>query len=214
MTEDKSSERIVEDGAVCEHLYRNEKCKIVHLLKEPTKEGESLAKVIENKVIQQGRVRGTIFKVVARRSYCIQNGFPTWVELERLERKESRYVDALRRSAIVNMGPEPGGYSTEAERLEQLGTKWKERWYEGKLKVLEPNIVICGGTFAVVVKTLKVAEEHLKQVATGMRYWVDRGLNAVFVNCYHPSFRGNHTVEYCYFRESCRCLSKIGELQS
>jgi len=180
MTEDESLEKIVDDGAVCEDLYRNEKCKIVHLLKEPTEKNESLAKVIKDSVIRDGRVKRGLFRVTARRSYCIQNGFPAWMELKG---QESNYVDALRRSAIVNMGPEPGGYSTEAERLEQLGTKWKKRWYEGKLKVLEPNIVICGGTFWVVVKTLKVAEEHLKQVATGMRYWVDPGLDAVFIDC-------------------------------
>ena len=206
MTEDESSEKTVDDGVVCRKLYQKEVLKIAHLLKEPTENNESLAKVIEDSVIKDGKVKGRLFKVTARRSYCIQNDFPAWVQLKG---NESKYADALRKSAIVNMGPEPGGYSTESERLEQLGKKWKERWYDEKLKELMPKVVICGGTFRVAKEVLKREEERL---VTGMKYFVDSELGAVFLDCYHPSFRGNHAMEYCYFCESCKDLKKIGKL--
>ena len=206
MTEDESSEKIVDDGTVCPDLYQKEVLKIAHLLKEPTEKNESLAKVIEDSVIKDGKVKGSLFKVTARRSYCIQNYFPAWMQLKG---NESKYADALRRSAIVNMGPEPGEYSTGNERLEKLCTQWKERWYDKKLKALAPKIVICGGTFCEAEKILKHKGIELM---TGMRYFVDSELGAVFLDCYHPSFRGNHAMEYCYFCESCKCLKELGKL--
>ena len=206
MTEDESSEKIVDDGAVCPDLYQKEVLKIAHLLKEPTEKNESLAKVIEDSVIKDGKVKGSLFKVTARRSYCIQNGLPAWMELKG---HESKYIDALRRSAIVNMGPEPGGYSTESERLEKLCKQWKIRWYDKKLNALSPKVVICGGTFCVAEKVLKYKGIELM---TGMKYFEDSELGAVFLGCYHPSFRGNHAIEYCYFRESCKCLKELGKL--
>lgn len=208
METNEQCQRLVEDGYICKELYEKEVCKIVHLLKEPTEKNESLAQVIKNKVIKNGRIKGSLFKVTARRSYCIQNGFPTWIELEG---KEGEFVLALEKSAIVNMGPEPGDTSTPPEKLEQLGKQWKERWYDEKLKILRPNIVICAGTFRVVVETLGIAGDPIKTIQTGMQYWVDPELDTVLLDCWHPSFRGNHAVEYCYFRASCKYLRSIWE---
>jgi hypothetical protein len=207
METNEPCQKLVEDGYICKKLYEKEICKIVHLLKEPTEPNENLSQVIEDKVIKDGKIGGRIFKVVARRSYCIQNGFPTWCELEG---KEGEFVDALRKSAVVNIIPIPGGTNTPNKKLKQLATEWKHRWYDEKLKQLKPRVVICGGTFWVVVKTLDRAS-LVKTIQTGMQYLVDPELGTVFLDCWHPSFRRKHAVEYCYFCASCEYLRSIWE---
>jgi len=207
-TSNKSGKSFVEDGAICPKLFTRDPWRIVHLLKEPTKGNESLAQVIKDKAIVNGRVKGPLFKVTARRSYCIQKGFPSWVEIQR---NENLFGDALKRSAIVNLSPQPGETSTSAKSLEQLANRWKHRCYGEKLKELEPKIVICGGTFSVLNQTLDVDCEMVQTALTGMQYFVDPVLGAAFLDCWHPSFRGKHSVEYCYFCESCKDI--IGKLR-
>jgi len=209
-TRNNSDKKLVEGGAICHELYEKEKYKIVHLLKEPTKsDRDSLAEtILAGAIRDDGTVKWQLCKVTARRSYCILNGFPSWNEIYE---KENRFADALKKSAIVNLSPESGGNSTSNERLEPLAKKWHERWYEQKLKELKPNIVICGGTFWVAIKQIAGASDNLQQASTGMDYFWDKDLEAVFLDCWHPAFRSKHTVEYCYFRESSKdIITKLG----
>jgi len=205
-TRNNSDKKLVEGGAICHEMYENEKYKIVHLLKEPTNsDKDSLAEtILAGAIRDDGTVKWQLCKVSARRSYCILNGFPLWNEVYE---KENRFADALKRSAIVNLSPKPRGNSTSIGELEQLAKNGYERWYEQKLKELKPNIVICGGTFGVAIKQIAGASDNLQQASTastGMDYFWDKDLEAVFLDCWHPAFRSKHTVEYCYFRESCK----------
>jgi len=199
-----SDKKLVDDGAICPELYEKEKYKIVHLLKEPTKTNRgSLAEaILANGIRKNGTVKGQLCKVTARRSYCILNGFPSWVEICK---NENRFAGALKKSAIVNLSPECGEKSTPRGRLEQLAPKWKSRWYDQKLKEeLKPTIVICGGTFRFAIEQINKNSSKFPKVSTGMRYFKDEELGTTFIDCWHPSFRGNHGVEYCYFCESCK----------
>ena len=154
-TRNDSDKKLEEDGAIDLKLYNNKetKYKIVHLLKEPnrkTKNGSIVEAIWRNNINRNGTVSGQQHKVTARRSYCILNEFPLWDEI-----RENGFADALKKSAIVNLSPEPGDNSTSYKRLERLAEKWYKRWYEQKLKELKPDIVICGGTFRVAIKAIK-----------------------------------------------------------
>jgi len=203
-TRNNSDKKLEEDGAIDLELYNNKetKYKIVHLLKEPngeTKNGSIVEAIWRNNINCNGTVNGQQHEVTARRSYCILNEFPLWDEICK---NENGFADALKKSAIVNLSPEPGDSSTSYKRLEQLAEKWYKRWYEQKLKELKPNIVICGGTFWVAIKQIAGASDNSQQASTGMDYFWDKDLEAMFLNCWHPAFRSKHTVEYCYFRKS------------
>lgn len=206
-TRNNSDKKLEEDGAIDLELYNNKetKYKIVHLLKEPngeTKNGSIVEAILAKLKRDDGTVKGQLLKVTARRSYCILNEFPLW---NKIPENENGFADALKKSAIVNLGPEPGDNSTSYKRLEQLAKKWYGRWYEQKLKELKPNIVICGGTFWVAINAIKQragTSDNLPQASTGMEYFWDKDLEVVFLNCWHPAFRSKHTVEYCYFRKS------------
>ncbi len=214
-TRNNSDKKLEEDGAIDLELYNNKetKYKIVHLLKEPNGETEnhSIVEAIQRNDINpdDGTVKGQQNKVTARRSYCILNAFPLW---DKICRNEKGFADALKRSAIVNLSPEPAGRSTSYESLKQLAEKWKLRWYDKKLKEeLKPNIVICGGTFWVAIKQIAGASYEPPRASTGMAYFWDKDLEAVFLDCWHPAFRSKHTVEYCYFRESSKdIITKLG----
>ncbi len=206
-TRNDSDKKLEEDGAIDLELYNNKeetKYKIVHLLKEPngeTENGSIVEAILRNDIDRNGTVKGNQHKVTARRSYCILNKFPSWIDIRK---EENMFADALKRSAIVNLSPESGGTSTNSERLEQLAEKWYERWYKKKLKELKPNIVICGGTFWPAIRQIADASYKPPQVSTGMYYFVDENLRAVFLDCWHPAARFKHSFEYCYFCESCK----------
>ncbi len=204
-TQNDSDRKLEEDGAICPKLYKEEtKYKIVHLLKEPNGETEngSIVEAIWRNNIKDGRIKGTQHKVTARRSYCILNKFPSWVNIYK---EENMFADALKRSAIVNISPEAGDNSTSDKSLKQLAKDWKWRWYDTKLKEeLKPNIVVCGGTFWAAIEQIPGASDKLQQASTGMAYFWDKELRAVFLDSWHPSARFKHMVEYCYFRESCK----------
>lgn len=218
-TQNDSAKKLEEDGAICSKLYKKEtKYKIVHLLKEPngkTKNGSIVEAIQRNNINPDGTVKGQQHKVTARRTYCILNEFPLWNKICEKE-TESKFADALKRSAIVNLSPEPRGNNTPNARLEQLAETWKWRWYDKKLKEeLRPKIVICGGTFWVAINAIKQiadASDKPPQVSTGMYYFVDENLGAVFLDCLHPTlFKLKHKIEYCYFRESCKeIIMKLG----
>jgi len=206
-TRNDSDKKLEEDGAIDLELYNNKetKYKIVHLLKEPngkTKNGSIVEAIRRNNINPDGTVNGQQHKVTARRSYCILNKFPSWVDIHK---EENMFADALKRSAIVNLSPEPGDKSTSSGRLERLAKEWKHWWYDRKLREeLKPNIVICGRTFWVAIRQIADARYKPPQVPTGMYYFVDENLGAVFLDCWHPAARFKHSSEYCYFCESCK----------
>ena len=207
-TRKNSGKELQEDGAIEPELYKDEKTKykIVHLLKEPkgkTKHNSIVEAIRRNDINDaDGTVKGKQHKVTARRSYCILNKFPSWLDICK---KENMFADALKRSAIVNLSPEPGDKSTSGKRLERLAKEGKPWWYDQKLKEeLKPTIVICGGTFKAAIRQIAGASDKLQHASTGMDYFMDEELGAVFLDCWHPAFRSRHPVEYCYFRESCK----------
>lgn len=203
-TRNNSGKKLQEDGAIEPELYKDEKTKykIVHLLKEPngkTEHSSIVEAIRRNDINPDGTVKGKQHKVTARRSYCILNKFPSWLDICK---KENMFADALKRSAIVNLSPEPGSESTSGKRIKRLAKEWKHWWYEQKLKELKPNIVICGGTFWVAIRQIAGASYEPPRASTGMAYFWDEELRAVFLDCWHPAFMSKHTIEYCYFRES------------
>lgn len=199
----------IEDGVVSREYYDSEnEYRVVHLLKEPTRAdlGSNLGDIILNHAItDEGRVKGSLFKVTARRSYCIQNGQPNW---KQVQMKELEFGKALKRSAIVNLSRKVKGPVSDKIEIGECAKTYLERWY-GKMKSLQPNIVICGGTFNPVLNALSEKEINIVQgeFDTGMRFFYDTVLHTVFLDCIHPSaFRIKHCMEYTYFAETSRYL--------
>jgi hypothetical protein len=195
----------VQDGAIDEESYNKAKYKIVHLLKEPTEKNKSIAESIKKHAIKGEEVLRIIWRVTARRSHCILNEFPVW---EKVVDKKHKFANDLRSSAVVNLSLSVGARSTDTGKVSKMAEENKERWYK-QLNKLQPKIIICGGTFWEAIKQLKgYKEKNVPRIETGMDYYPykDENLNTVFLNCYHPSHRKNHAMEYCSFRESVKSI--------
>ena len=116
----------------------------------------------------------------------------------------------MKGSAIVNISPFVNDKRiTPQKRLKNCAKSFTNRWY-GKIKELHPHIVICGGTYSVVKEQLK---EKDTKATTNMLYFFNKDSNAIFLNCWHPSFRRNEKEEYTYFCESCREIAEIYNLK-
>ena len=188
---------VIRDGRITED-YDTAVVRVVHVLREPT-ESTGLGSKLLAAVRDDGTMRGRIWSVTARRSYCLQHGAPLWGSLDK-----HRLGDAFRASAVINMNdtiPEGGGSRTTTN-LKQLKEIALERWQNRKAKLLElsPSVVVCGGTYPLVRQLLGNDVARPDQM-DDLFLW--QGIP--FVYAWHPSFRGRkHADEYGAFRKRCR----------
>jgi hypothetical protein len=196
----------VDDGPISKENYWKKEniIKVLHLLKEPTEQNDSIPNLVINKGLDI--LSTTLFRVSARRSHCIQNNkYPDWKTIKELEKQV--LFDALKKSAVVNLSKicrfdkerkEPR--TTPRRLVFEFAKNYYERWF-GKLQECKPNVVICGGTFDAVLKTLKIKDEDIKYTSTGMCCF--KTIDALFLDCRHPRLIGlDENIEYTYFAES------------
>ncbi len=170
------------DGPISEPEYGSALIKVVHLLKhgvEAQRAGISLVRMI-NDELQEGRL-DPVWRVRARRSYCVTHGYPPWQTVAGLQQE---LIEAFRASAVVNVVKETGWHTTPdrvlLEKLPRFASHVKKQ-----LEELEPNLVIwCGWTtFDGVMRRLWGDEISTLQHTRYLR----RG-STLFIRAHHPSY--------------------------
>lgn len=216
----KNTMIVIPDGEVEQDRYWDNKAgrRVLHLLKEPTKRilrpGSELPlglpEVIRDCACQDdGTVKGRLWKVSARRSYAVKSGLPPW---EETEQEEHSFADAFLSSAVINLndtiplGTKKRPRSNNRELLKAAGPRWDDR--REKIISLEPDVVICGGTYWVLKQLLASNNEPYEPPPkAGARHIVWQGIP--FVYAYHPAFfNKKHPQEYGEFRS--RCMAILG----
>jgi hypothetical protein len=200
-----SDNKPVEDGPLDPNKYRESQIKVLHLLKEPTEPNKSLRDALE-----KSGVSGPFWKVTAIRSYFIDNFWKTknkltWKNIKTLTDED--LYKAVLNSAIVNVSKIRGGREISPARLLEFAKENFNMWFIKQLQEYKPHIVICGGTYDVVVKQcikkgISIEED---EISTGMKYF--KTIGAFFLDCWHPSFyKCKQCIGYTYFAESVAAL--------
>jgi len=203
--------KVIPDGAVNREAFERTalKMKIVHLLKEATLDA-GLGELLADSIREDGTIKWRIWKVTARRSHCLLYGFPTWESLD-----AKHFGEAFKQSAVVNLND-----TLPVNNNSRFSTKHKEwirfvseRWEQGRRKLildLNPDVIICGGTFETFMDLLGQTGSDLKLYDEFAIWNPGSHQNPVTViKAKHPSFRGKHSIEYEEFR--LRCQKALGK---
>jgi|GEM_PF-2861465 len=192
---------LLEDGAMYPELYKRAKPRIVHLLKQGVAEQNPKGYTSLVQMMRDGREENPdslerMWKVCARRAYCILHGYPPWAHIKDLPVRPKLWP-AFASGAVVNLIKETGAVRTGDEALYEGAAKYSEV-VRGQLRALAPKVVVCGGTFGAWLKTQSISSDQVQICPSGMRYvHID---DTFYLDAYHPSHQANHAMEYTWFR--------------
>jgi hypothetical protein len=191
------------DGILDPNLYANSSIKIAHLLKQPTKNEESIPQIVI-RLRDENSLGGGLFYRLALRSYGILNGFASYSQCRR--EKPAILGQALGQSAIINLADDVFSKSTSPEQLHQLAFLNKNKWLN-KISQCKPDIVLCSGTFNVVTNILQ-QNENATCSCTGMCWFKFSELDCIFCDVPHPSVRYPLAMVHTYIMEGVRDIWK------
>ncbi|PIC58323.1 hypothetical protein CSV80_05685 [Sporosarcina sp. P12(2017)] len=110
-------------------------------------------------------------------------------------------ADGLSSIAITNLKKSGGGVSSNMDEILLQDEYAKELWMK-EIELINPDIVVCCGTFSVVKSVVGFQTEVCD---SGALY--GDALGTRFVEFMHPMYRVSPKIIYAYFKEtmqSCR----------
>jgi hypothetical protein len=182
----------IKDGIIDSDRWRSADIKILFLLKEAYHDGGSTWDL--RKHVRENDLRGKpALRNLVCWSYAIHNikrghlpGLPS------LPQRKSEYhagLEALRSSAIVNI-KKSGGQSSSSAGDIQLYARLDKRCIQRQIKLINPNLVVCGHTWDFV----KDWWPKPKPVMLYDGVWQVGQL--VFINFWHPAYRDDELIYY------------------
>jgi hypothetical protein len=206
--ETRYTEKIITCGVVDEAIYTNTYPKIVFLLKEPNSEDNnwSLPKGLQRNVgnALNNKAMDKKYMVTWRQAgawaYGIAYGFNTYNQLK----KDIFVAKGLQTLAMTNLKKTGGKGSSNMRLIAKFAIRDSSIWRE-ELRIMNPDLIICGGTYGLVVKVLGLACNLLLAEGSEKYYYsfleLD-GKKAVILSFWHPNARRKRednmrTLELC-----------------
>ena len=183
---------LVLDGIINVASYNLSNHKILWILKEPY--GEDAFKYSDyingfefGKSFPTSRA---MWEKITYVNYGILNNYQLWADFKTLYKDENVFR-ALHNCALINLKKNPGKTKSNHSEIRNAYQRYKDRIHE-QLKFINPDIIICGGTFNFLQlpfdKVNLIIGENLKG------YKHD---NKLFIDAYHPSYFVKKQEEYC-----------------
>lgn len=203
----------VADGPNDQTLWGQACPKVMHLLKQPTKnnlptkENPSLPALIQQLVQQKGIGKKFMYRV-ALRSYGLLNGFVPWEQAEKAT--DEALGKALLASAIVNLENMKLASDTPKGKVLEFAMDNRERWH-GQIRTWKPQVIVCGGTFKPVWQAMqKIQKAPSSRSSTGMRYFSDPSVSGcVYLDAPHPTARYPLAMVYTYLMVSAKEILEL-----
>jgi len=173
----------VEDGP--NKYYSKSNIKIIHLLKQPTKNtGKSLPKLIEE--IVKDKLGRKFMYYLATRTYGLLNKFASWEET--ISKSDQVLGESLLKSGIINIEKKETVSTSNSAKVDKWAKDNKKCWH-GQILKHKPDLVICGKTFNAVIKALNISKSKIQTAPTGMRYFVDPDIDKqiIYLDTFHPT---------------------------
>ncbi len=176
----KPSNGFAKDGIIDETAWNDAPRKVLFLLKDTNACPQDFRAV----------VRGNPWKVVGHWAYGIQNveqhHIPSFAEAE------GSFEAACAASAIVNLKKQPGTSSSNLLEVE-AAARADLCLIREELAIIEPEVIVCGGTFRIVKKVFPEFQSIEPSDPDGKCYVVDE---TVWIDYCHPSARYRHDMMY------------------
>ncbi len=177
------NETFSSDGIVDLLSWQKADKKILVLLKETNDYSGSITDLIREVVKKEkssGEFWGAMtFHTVGKWLYGLEKLekgiYPTLKEAKKHRKK------SLLNCAYMNLKKSTGGSSTSFKQLEKATIRDKD-FIRKEIEIIQPKIVICGGTYGLVKKHIF---PELERVSPRIHKFND----IIFINAYHPAYR-------------------------
>jgi hypothetical protein len=178
-TREEYSDKFVLDGIINENCWNEAQKKVLFLLKEPNKDTSDFRTEVK---------RGP-WPVPGCWAYGLMNS-----RSDRIVPFEEANADHNRRqaciaSAIMNLKKTPGGGSSRPGIIEEY-SKHDSQYIVEEIKIIDPDIIVCGGTFQV----FRTVNEPASLKMASYRCWRYEG--KICMDFCHPSARFPHYMMY------------------
>lgn len=194
----------VEDGVVDYTEYDKQKLKILFILKEAHTSSEEKKKEKSSLIvdIKNGVVRN-FWNRLAEWSVGLLNQDESKIINFDLITQEQKNME-IRKTAIINLKKSDGDTKTDMERYveyfytqDNLVNEEYVYYLMKQIELINPDVIICGGTFNIFNKLFKERIEKIKDVRRGYYFW--KRLNdkkAIVIDYYHPSWQNSADLLY------------------
>lgn len=192
----------VAGGVVDEDMFNSSEVKILFLLKEvnDTEQAEnwSLVQLMQDQIKRKKFYHTWL--TVGHWIFGMQQGFPAYQKLLQMSFKEDNITEGLLSIATTNLKKSGGSYESNEVEIREHARINKNLWMK-EIEIINPDLVICGGTFSIVKELLGF---EITKCDSGAD--VGKALNTTFVEFYHPMYRVSPKLLYAYFKETMKTL--------
>jgi len=201
-----NAEHFINCGLVNETAYRNSKPRVVFLLKEPhDKERKSNWDLIEyiNYCINEDKIH-KMWKVAGIWSYAITHQFFPYFNQVNTSDFAAKGLKVI---GITNL-KKSGGGGQASPNLCKVASDEEPLW-TNELKIMEADVVLCGGTFWIVNESISGFKHE--QLQCGLHYSrkENNKTNSLMIEFYHPGYRVKHSLMYAHLKELIRELKEL-----
>lgn len=190
----------VAGGVVDEDMYEGSDAKILFLFKEVNdtaqQENWSLVQLMHDQINSLKFYR--IWAIVGIWIFGMQQGFPPYKKL--IPSHPASITDGLLSIATTNLKKTGGAGQSNPEEIKEHARLNKVLWMK-EIEIMNPDIVICGGTFSIIQEILGFEVTECDSGANIGKY-EDR----IFIDFNHPMYRISPKLFYAYFKETMQTL--------
>lgn len=176
------------DGPVDDRRYLESKPRVLYLLKEVHEKDNTAQWDLRDFLTEHIRSYETnnqvyqMWRHASKYLYGTYYNFPEWEEVNNIHHET--LADCLRDAAFVNMKKTAGKASAIYKEIQRAGTDPNALWPK-QIRLLEPELVLCGGNFWIAKNALKV--KRVLGRDDGLKFFKHH--NSIFIDFYHPGQR-------------------------
>jgi hypothetical protein len=198
-------------GVTNEPLYESSNPKLVCVLREPNNRKKrpkwSIPEFIQRQVNNGygGKRIYHMWKEVGYWSYAIRNGFPEYSAINTV-RISAEGLDYI---GMTNLKKSGGGGSSKYRDILKYAKSAVSLWKQ-ELEIMNPDIIICYGTFGIVTDLLGLPTIKMDSNRGYYSVWKRDNGDSILVRFYHPAARFRRGVLYNLLKENLLELREKG----
>ncbi len=187
-------DKFIQDGIVDEKKWLECEKKILFILKEAydkTGEGYDLTKWLREEAPRK-RPWGRIARLI----YGISNSSDRYIEKYKYKLTDEEHREMLGSIAVMNIKKSSGNSESNYENIEKYA-EYDSSELRKEFEIIDPDIIICGNTFAIFRKTILKIEDMNFEKNENWYYWIKIGdRKRLFIDYYHVSNRWPELMNY------------------
>lgn len=178
----RPGEHIVDCGLIDEAEYRSAAFRLVWLLKEPVDAAQSSGWTLPGYFhdVAFGRAPSRTARPLGVLSAAVLDGDASYAAAY------PKMASGLRRIGVTNLKKSGGGSASSWKVIDAAAARDAELWQE-ELRIMAPDVVVCGGTFWNVDRRLTLRERHHGVHGAWLGIWDGARQPMAIIEAWHPA---------------------------